>query len=108
MRLLECERTRADLRVCVATDYGGDAIHVIELTDGGATVTDSAPAGDGPVEPAVILDGARVLIASTGSLDGSLSLFRYDPSTRALQLAGTGPLPGCLRTRASSRPQIWS
>lgn len=96
MRLLECERTRADLRVCVAADYGGDAIHVIELTDDGATVTDSAPAGDGPVEPAVILDGARVLIASTGSLDGSLSLFRYDPSTSVLELAGAGALSGCL------------
>lgn len=40
---MDCERTLSPTRVCAAEDYGGDEMFIIELTDGGAAIIDSAP-----------------------------------------------------------------
>ncbi len=95
VRLMECERTLSPTRVCAAEDYGGDETFLIEVTDSGAEITGSLPTGDGPVEPALIANGADVVIASTGTNDASLHLFRYSIDTQLLESVGTTTLEGC-------------
>lgn len=95
MRLLRCERTLSPTRVCAAEDHGGDETFIIELTDAGAEITGSLPTGDGPVEPALIASGSHVVIASTGTNDASLHLFRYSTDTQLLETVGTTTLEGC-------------
>ena len=96
-RFVRCFENSSDLHVCAIAAFGADEIHVYEVTPTMARKTAEIAVGDGPIDPAVIADGAdSVLIAVGGSNDDSFTLLRYAPSTEVLtQVGDTVTLDDC-------------
>lgn len=80
-RVMDC--AGATPRICAIPDYGGDSVSIVEIDASGPAIVASQPTGDGPIEPAIMLDGNRALVAVTGGGDNTLAMFAFDPANES-------------------------